>query len=324
MQVLQQLPEMTHPNLLVGTKTSDDAAVYKLTDDLAIVLTVDFFPPIVDDPFIFGQIAAANSLSDVYAMGAKPIAALNIVGFPSDLDMSILGEILKGGASKALEAGIVIAGGPSVVDAEPKYGLSVTGIVNPGNQTANSNSKPGDLLLLTKPIGTGVITTAGKQEKVDSNVLDNAVEIMATLNKSASEAMISVGVNACSDVTGFGLLGHLREMMEGSRTAAHIYKSSVPVIEGTEYLLNQGIAPGGTMRNLESVNPTVLWDEGITENDKILLCDAQTSGGLLISINPNKADKLQKLLSETGTLSNQIIGEVYSPSENDPTIHVTG
>ena len=324
MKVLQQLPEMTHPNLLVGTKTSDDAAVYKLTDDLAIVLTVDFFPPIVDDPFIFGQIAAANSLSDIYAMGAKPIAALNIVGFPSDLDMSILGEILKGGASKALEAGIVIAGGHSVVDAEPKYGLSVTGIVNPGNQTANSNSKPGDLLLLTKPIGTGVITTAGKQEKVDSNVLDNAVEIMATLNKSASEAMISVGVNACSDVTGFGLLGHLREMMEGSRTAAHIYKSSVPVIEGTEYLLNQGIAPGGTMRNLESVNPTVLWDEGITENDKILLCDAQTSGGLLISINPNKADKLQKLLSETGTLSNQIIGEVYSPSENDPTIHVTG
>ena len=169
-----------------------------------------------------------------------------------------------------------------------------------------------------------MITTAGKQEKVDAEVLDNAVEIMATLNKSASEAMISVGVNACSDVTGFGLLGHLREMMEGSRTAAHIYKTSVPVIEGTEYLLNQGIAPGGTMRNLESVNPTVLWDEGITENDKILLCDAQTSGGLLISINPNKADKLQKLLSETGTLSNQIIGEVYSPSENDPTIHVTG
>ena len=324
MQVLQQLPEMTHPNLLVGTKTSDDAAVYKLSDDLAIVLTVDFFPPIVDDPFIFGQIAAANSLSDIYAMGAKPIAALNIVGFPSDLNMSILGEILKGGASKALEAGIVIAGGHSVVDAEPKYGLSVTGIVNPGNQTANSNSKPGDLLLLTKPIGTGVITTAGKQEKVDAEVLDNAVEIMATLNKSASEAMISVGVNACSDVTGFGLLGHLREMMDGSRTGAHIYKSKVPVIEGTEYLLNQGIAPGGTMRNLESLNSTVLWGEEITENDKILLCDAQTSGGLLISINPNKADILQKLLSETGTLSNQIIGEVYSPSENDPTIHVTG
>ena len=314
---------MTHPNLLVGTKTSDDAAVYKLSEDLAVVLTVDFFPPIVDDPFIFGQIAAANSLSDVYAMGAKPIAALNVVGFPSDLDMSILGEILKGGASKALEAGIVIAGGHSVVDAEPKYGLSVTGIVNPGSQTANSTSKPGDLLLLTKPIGTGIITTAGKQKKVGAEVLENAVEIMAALNKSASESMISVGVNACSDVTGFGLLGHLREMMEGSGLGARIYKSKVPVIEGTVDLLKQGIVPGGTMRNLDSLKSTVWWDKEISENDKILLSDAQTSGGLLISVNPNKADKLQQSLSETGTLSNQIIGEVYSLSETGPTIHVT-
>ena len=315
---------MTHPNLLVGTKTSDDAAVYKLSDDLAVVLTVDFFPPIVDDPFIFGQIAAANSLSDVYAMGAKPIAALNVVGFPSDLDMSILGEILKGGASKALEAGIVIAGGHSVVDAEPKYGLSVTGIVNPSSQTANSTSKSGDLLLLTKPIGTGIITTAGKQEKVAAEVLENAIAIMAALNKSASESMISVGVNACSDVTGFGLLGHLREMMEGSGLGARIYKSKVPVIEGTTDLLEQGIAPGGTMRNLDSLKSTVLWDKEISENDKILLSDAQTSGGLLISVNPDKADKLRQSLSEAGTLSNQIIGEVYTPSDTDPTIHVTG
>jgi len=314
---------MTHPNLLVGTKTSDDAAVYKLSEDLAVVLTVDFFPPIVDDPFIFGQIAAANSLSDVYAMGAKPIAALNVVGFPSDLDMSILGEILKGGASKALEAGIVIAGGHSVVDAEPKYGLSVTGIVNPGSQTANSTSKPGDLLLLTKPIGTGIITTAGKQKKVGAEVLENAVTIMAALNKSASESMISVGVNACTDVTGFGLLGHLREMMEGSGLGARIYKSKVPVIEGTMDLLKQGIVPGGTMRNLDSLKSTVWWDKEISENDKILLSDAQTSGGLLISVNPNKADKLQQSLSETGTLSNQIIGEVYTLSETGPTIHVT-
>ena len=314
---------MTHPNLLVGTKTSDDAAVYKLSEDLAVVLTVDFFPPIVDDPFIFGQIAAANSLSDVYAMGAKPIAALNVVGFPSDLDMSILGEILKGGASKALEAGIVIAGGHSVVDAEPKYGLSVTGIVNPGSQTANSTSKPGDLLLLTKPIGTGIITTAGKQKKVGAEVLENAVTIMAALNKSASESMISVGVNACTDVTGFGLLGHLREMMEGSGLGARIYKSKVPVIEGTVDLLKQGIVPGGTMRNLDSLKSTVWWDKEISENDKILLSDAQTSGGLLISVNPNKADKLQQSLSETGTLSNQIIGEVYTLSDTGPTIHVT-
>ena len=277
----------------------------------------------MDDPFIFGQIAAANSLSDVYAMGAKPIAALNVVGFPSDLDMSILGEILKGGASKALEAGIVIAGGHSVVDAEAKYGLSVTGIVNPGSQTANSTSKPGDLLLLTKPIGTGIITTAGKQKKVGAEVLENAVTIMAALNKSASESMISVGVNACTDVTGFGLLGHLREMMEGSGLGARIYKSKVPVIEGTVDLLNQGIVPGGTMRNLDSLKSTVWWDKEISENDKILLSDAQTSGGLLISVNPNKADKLQQSLSETGTLSNQIIGEVYTLSETGPTIHVT-
>jgi selenide,water dikinase len=257
-------------------------------------------------------------------MGAKPIAALNVVGFPSDLDMSILGEILKGGASKALEAGIVIAGGHSVVDAEPKYGLSVTGIVNPGSQTANSTSKPGDLLLLTKPIGTGIITTAGKQKKVGAEVLENAVEIMAALNKSASESMISVGVNACSDVTGFGLLGHLREMMEGSGLGARIYKSKVPVIEGTMDLLEQGMAPGGTMRNLGSLKSTVLWDKEISENDKILLSDAQTSGGLLISVNPDKAVRLQQSLSETDTLCNQIIGEVYTPSETDPTIHVTG
>jgi selenide,water dikinase len=238
--------------------------------------------------------------------------------------MSILGEILKGGASKALEAGIVIAGGHSVVDAEPKYGLSVTGIVNPGSQTANSTSKSGDLLLLTKPIGTGIITTAGKQEKVAAEVLENAVAIMAALNKSASESMISVGVNACSDVTGFGLLGHLREMMEGSGLGARIYKSKVPVIEGTTDLLEQGIAPGGTIRNLASLKSTVLWDKEISENDKILLSDAQTSGGLLISVNPDKADKLQQSLSEAGTLSNQIIGEVYTPSDTDPTIHVTG
>ena len=309
---------------MVGINTGDDAAVYRIKDDLCMVNTVDFFPPIVDDPFIFGQIAAANSLSDVYAMGAKPIAALNVVGFPSDLDMSILGEILKGGASKALEAGIVIAGGHSVVDAEPKYGLSVTGIVNPGSQTANSTSKPGDLLLLTKPIGTGIITTAGKQKKVGAEVLENAVEIIAALNKSASESMISVGVNACSDVTGFGLLGHLREMMEGSGLGARIYKSKVPVIEGTMDLLEQGMAPGGTMRNLGSLKSTVLWDKEISENDKILLSDAQTSGGLLISVNPDKAVRLQQSLSETDTLCNQIIGEVYTPSETDPTIHVTG
>ena len=228
---------MSHPNLLVGTSTSDDAAVYKINDDVATVMTIDFFPPIVDDPFTFGEIAAANSLSDIYAMGATAIAALNVVGFPSDLDMDILTKILQGGASKASEAGIVIAGGHTVVDNEPKYGLSVTGLVKPGMEVTNAGATAGNVLILTKPIGTGIITTAGKQGNVSESVLSEAIDVMSQLNKSASEVMTEVGVSACSDVTGFGLMGHLKEMVEGSGVSANISVSNIPVINGTHELI---------------------------------------------------------------------------------------
>ena len=312
---------MSHPQLLVGTSTSDDAAVYRLSEDLAIVMTVDFFPPIVDDPFTFGEIAAANSLSDVYAMGAKPIAALNIVGFPSDLDMSILGEIMKGGASKALEAGIVIVGGHTVADAEPKYGLSVTGLVRPGEQITNAGAHPQDILIITKPIGTGIITTAGKQGIAPESVLSEAVSVMATLNRNAAESMIEIGVNACSDVTGFGLLGHLREMVEGAKVSAHLNLSKVPVIPGTLELLSKGIAPGGTERNLDSIMKVTTWDTEISDSDKLLLSDAQTSGGLLISVDQTKVNDLLGKLTANGVNDARIIGEIVQ-SEGQSRIFV--
>ena len=301
---------MSHPELLVGTSTSDDAAVYRLSKDLAIVMTVDFFPPIVDDPFIFGEIAAANSLSDVYAMGAKPIAALNIVGFPSDLDMSILGEIMKGGASKALEAGIVIVGGHTVADAEPKYGLSVTGLIRPGEQVTNAGAQPEDILIITKPIGTGIITTAGKQGTAPESVMSEAVSVMATLNRNAAESMMEIGVNACSDVTGFGLLGHLREMVEGAKVSAHLNLSNIPVIPGTLELLSKGIAPGGTGRNLDSIMKVTTWDTEISDSDKLLLSDAQTSGGLLISVDRTKVNDLLGKLTANGVNDARIIGDI--------------
>ena len=308
---------MSHPNLLVGTSTSDDAAVYKINDDVAAVMTVDFFPPIVDDPFTFGEIAAANSLSDVYAMGAKAIAALNVVGFPSDLDMNILTKILQGGASKASEAGIVIAGGHTVVDNEPKYGLSVTGLVKPGMEVTNAGATVGNVLILTKPIGTGIITTAGKQGNVSESVLSEAIEVMSQLNKSASEAMIEVGVAACSDVTGFGLMGHLREMIEGSGVSANISVSDIPVIKGTHELIENGIAPGGTMRNLDSLSQVAQWENGVTENQKILLSDAQTSGGLLIAVDHEKSESLLDTLSLNGVQTISIIGDIIESTGSD-------
>ncbi len=307
---MSQLPTFSDTRLLVGNNTNDDAAVYKINEDTAIVLTVDFFPPIVDDPFQYGEIAAANSLSDIYAMGATPLVALNIVGFPDQLDLSILGEILRGGASKAKEAGIIIAGGHTVSDDEPKYGLSVTGRVSPGSQVTNSNAKPGDQLILTKPIGTGIITTAAKQGVADDTVIKKAISVMSALNKNAAEAMMEVGVNACSDITGFGLLGHLLEMTKSSKVMAKINLSDVPVIEGTVKLVSSGIAPGGTMRNLQAIETNVQWSEKITDTDKILLSDAQTSGGLLISVSGNKAQRVLDKLADKGIEDAVVIGNI--------------
>ena len=218
--MLRQLPPVSDPNLLVGVDTADDAAVYKLNDRTALVQTVDFFPPVVDDAFSFGAIAAANAFSDVYAMGGRPLLALNIVGFPVDLPKEILGRILQGGGAKAQEAGVLVIGGHTVDDAEPKYGMAVTGTVEPGKQITNAGAKPGDALVITKPIGTGIITTAGKREQVSADVLDNAVAVMSALNQAASEAMVEVGVHACVDVTGFGLIGHLLGMLSASNASA--------------------------------------------------------------------------------------------------------
>jgi len=281
-----------------------------MNDDLAIISTVDFFPPIVDDPFTFGEIAVANALSDVYAMGGKPIFGLNIVGFPVALPHEILGEIMKGGASKATEAGVLIVGGHTVDDNEPKYGMAVTGVVKPGEEVTNAGAKPGDVLILTKPIGTGIITTAGKQGVVSTEVLDNAVKLMSTLNRAAAEAMTKVGVHACSDITGFGLLGHLRGIVQGSDVSARVSMSAIPVIDGVWELLEKGIAPGGTHRNLDSVNEVVSWHPDLDDKQQILLADAQTSGGLLISVAPEKKDELLQELEASGVTTRAVIGEI--------------
>ncbi len=320
--MLRQLPVISDPNLLVGISTGDDAAVYKMNDSLAIISTVDFFPPIVDDPFKFGEIAATNALSDVYAMGGKPIIALNIVGFPVGLPHEILGEILSGGASKAEEAGVLIVGGHTVDDAEPKYGMSVTGVVHPGAQVTNAGAQPGDVLVLTKPIGTGIITTAGKQERVSADTLDRAVAVMSELNSKASEAMMSVGVHACVDVTGFGLLGHLRLITQASGVSAQVSMKNIPVIEGVNELLALGIAPGGTHRNLESLEGVVDWHAEVTEQHQILLADAQTSGGLLIAIKPEKVDKLLEALADAGVATRAVIGEIQKTDDQKAAITV--
>ena len=301
----------------MGLSKPDDAAVYKMSDELALVQTVDFFPPIVDDPYAYGEIAVANALSDVYAMGGTPLMALNIVGFPVDLPKDILGRVLQGGMSKAKEAGVLIVGGHTVDDAEPKYGVAVTGVVKPGRQVTVDAAKPGDVLVLTKPIGTGIITTAGKAERVDSEVLEGAVRIMSTLNRAASEAMVKVGVNACSDVTGFGLLGHLRNILEASGVAARLTLSDVPVLDGARELLDDGIAPGGTRRNLESIDPMVAWDASIDENSRLLLSDAQTSGGLLISVEPARLDSLLAELKTFGVETRSVIGAIVESASLD-------
>ena len=298
------------PSLLVGTETGDDAGVYRIGEDTALVFTVDFFPPIVDDPFSFGAIAAANSLSDIYAMGGKPLVALNIVGFPVDLPKDILGEVLRGGCAKAQEAGCLIIGGHTVDDQEPKYGLAAIGLVEPGKQVTNAGARPGDILVLTKPVGTGIITTAGKQGVAEPEVLDRAVSMMSTLNRAASEAMVKVGVNAGTDVTGFGLIGHLSIMMRASGTGAKITLSSVPVLPGTWGLLEDGIAPGGTHRNLDSASQNVRWHDGLSDTARLLLCDAQTSGGLLMSVPRDKLDLLLKELEAGGVPGAAIVGEV--------------
>ncbi len=310
MQVLSKLPMVDHPDLLVGSSTGDDAAVYRLDDKTALVVTVDFFTPITDDPYEFGSVAAANSLSDVYAMGGRPLVALNVVGFPADLAVEMLGDVLRGGHDKAAEANCLIVGGHTVDDSEPKYGLSVVGLVEPGKQVSNAGAKPGDVLVLTKPIGTGIVTTACKAGVAPPGSVETAVETMATLNRAASEAMIEVGVNACTDVTGFGLMGHLTGMMRASGVSGSITRSQVPVLPGAIELLEQGVAPGGTHRNQAGVAAYVDWSEELTDDDRLLLCDAQTSGGLLISVPSDRLEPLLSALESRGVVTRAVVGGV--------------
>ena len=312
---------MSHPDLRVGNDTGDDAAVYRLDDKTAIIVTVDFFTPITDDPYEFGSIAAANSLSDVYAMGGRPLVAMNVVGFPAELAVDMLGDVLKGGYDKATEAGCLIVGGHTVDDAEPKYGLSVVGLVEPGKEVSNANAQPGDVLVLTKPIGTGIIATGAKAGTTPDDVMKKAVETMAELNKGAAEAMMRVGVNACTDITGFGLMGHLRGMVRGSGTGAVIRVADVPVLPGTWDLLEKGTVPGGTFRNMSGVEDTVDWAESLTEEQRLLMCDAQTSGGLLISVPKSRLDQLLTELETSGVQTRAVVGEITA--ENPSRIKVT-
>ena len=296
--MLRLLPPITDENVLVGPETCDDAAVYRLTDDLALVLTVDYFTPIVDDAYAFGQIAAANSLSDVYAMGARPIAMLSIVGFPRDrLPLGILGEILD-------------VGGHSIDDAEPKVGYAVAGLVHPAKVWRNVGARPGDALVLTKPIGTGIISTAIKQGQAPAVAVETAIRTMATLNRAAAEAAGQVVVHAVTDVTGFGLLGHLREMTCGSGVRARLAAGAVPLLPEVVALAQAGFVPGGTKRNLRAVAGIVQWDPGIPEPLRTILADAQTSGGLLIA-TPD-APGLQRALERAGVGEARQVGEIVA------------
>jgi cysteine desulfurase len=310
-EVLKKMPVPSDKNVLVGIDTADDAAVYLLDDKTAIVQTVDFFTPVVDDPFQFGAIAAVNSLSDIYAMGGRPLFALSVVGFPSNrLPISVLEEIFKGAQAVAEEAGISIIGGHTVDDTEPKFGLTVTGVIDPQRVVTNSNAQAGDVLVLTKPIGTGILSTAMKQDLLAAEQAEILVKTMATLNRAASEAMQAVGVSACTDITGFGLLGHLLEMMNGSHTAAEIEADNVLVLPGVIELATSGVIPGGTRDNHRFTDPFVEYDEKVSMTKRLILNDAQTSGGLLISVPREKAETLMGLLQEKGVKDAVVVGHV--------------
>jgi selenium donor protein len=313
-EVLAALPIPNDAAVMVGTDTSDDAAVYRLNDDVAIVQTVDFFTPIVDDAYWFGAISAANSLSDVYAMGARPLFGLNIVGFPSNrLPMRVLEQILRGAQDKAAEAGISIIGGHTVDDTEPKFGLAVTGIAHPDRVVRNSTARPGDALVLTKPLGVGIISTAVKRGLADEATAQEAAEFMATLNRAAAEAMLEVGANACTDVTGFGLLGHLREMAAGSGVDVTLSAGAVPTLTAARTFAGADVVPGGTLNNLAYVQPHVDFSPSVARVAQLILADAQTSGGLLISLPAGRVDALLTMLHKRGVRDATHIGEVTGP-----------
>jgi selenide,water dikinase len=300
-QVLHSLPKFENVDMIVGTETSDDAGVYRLRSDLAIVNTVDFFTPIVDDPYIFGQIAATNALSDVYAMGGEPKTALNIVCFPrGKIEIEVLGEILKGGAEKVKESGAVVIGGHSIIDEEIKFGMAVTGIIHPDHIFRNVGVQEGDALVLTKPLGTGIITTALKKGKAPKESIDAAVESMTTLNAAASAVMRKHPVHACSDVTGYGLLGHGLEMASGSSVTIVFESAKLPLLHSASRLAEKGYLTGGCKRNREYLSDKITIDSSLREGLVEVAMDPQTSGGLLIAVGKKHAAKLIEDLRSNG------------------------
>jgi len=307
------LPLVEDPNVIVGLEAADDAGVYRLGQNLAIIQTVDFFTPIVDDPYMFGQIATSNALSDVYAMGGRPLTAMNVVCFPIKvMDISVLRKILEGGIDKMREAGVVLIGGHSVEDPELKYGLSVTGIIDPSKLVTKSGAKPGDRLVLTKPLGTGIINTALKGGMAGKEATRLVSESMAALNKEASEAMLEFGVRGCTDITGFGFLGHACEMVQQSHVGIRIEAASVPVFTEAVGFAQMGMIPGGTYRNKEFRMGMVDFSKKLPDYIPDILFDPQTSGGLLIAIGASQADQLLATLHKRGMVEAAIVGEVVA------------
>jgi len=303
------LPTTANERVLVGYGTSDDAGVFLLRDDLALVQTVDFFTPIVDDPFDFGRIAAANALSDVYAMGGTPVSALNIAAFPDDLDLDVLEKILEGGATIARAAGVAIIGGHTIKDDEPKYGMAVTGTIDPRRIIRNVGARPGDVLVLTKPLGSGILATALKRQVIDELTMQQAIDWMTTLNEAASRAMLAAGAHAATDITGYGLLGHANEMASASNVQFTIDAAAVPLMPHVLELARRDVVPGGTRDNLIAYRAWTTFDTGVDETLQLALSDAQTSGGLLISVSPESLDTLRNELRANGALD-AVIGSV--------------
>ena len=310
-QVLRPLLPTDDPRVLVDASRGDDAAVYRLADDRAVVTTVDFFSPVVDDPVDFGRIAAANALSDLYAMGARPLFALNLFAFPrAHLDSGIPEGILEGGRRVADEAGVPILGGHSIDDPEPKYGMVAVGEAHPDRLVTNTGARPGDVLVLTKPLGTGVITTALKADAAPPSVMARAVEIMTTLNRGAGEVMVEAGIRGATDVTGFGLLGHLRVLARASGLSATVEADAVPILEGTRPLAEAGHVPGGTRRNSRDLDADLELAPGVDPITRLLLCDAQTSGGILMSVPPDRLDDILQALEGRAPVAVRI-GELH-------------
>jgi selenide, water dikinase len=321
-QVLRQLPKLRDPNVLIGSASADDAGVYRLTSGRALVQTVDFFTPIVDDPFCYGQIAAANAISDIYAMGGRPLTALNIMGIPTDLvPNAVIAEILRGGAAKAKEAGCAIIGGHTIRNPEPIYGLAVTGIVSPRRMLTNSRAQAGDLLVLTKPLGTGIITTGIKRGLTSAALAKRAIGLMCRLNTIGAALAELRLVRAAVDVTGFGLLGHLASMCRASGVGAEIVAAKVPVISPEVLaLIAQDCVPGGTRQNLETANAVVKWNN-TPEPLRLLLADAQTSGGLLLCVPPKRLREVERVLRKHRTACATVIGKIIR--SNRPRICLT-